>query len=593
MTMGVAMLQQSVLRICHFIKNPLRSVSSGDVSRLTAVCVAITATCSLVNSTLARAEFNVAGDEITIFADDTFKPAPRDLGSTSVITPTETYPNSAINTDSASIVNDDLWQRIKNGYAMPDSSSALISRHENWYSSRPDYMRRMVERSQKYLFHIVEEVEKRGMPTEIALLPMIESAYNPNAYSRSSASGIWQFIPSTGKNFGLKQNWWVDNRRNVTAATDAALTYLQKLHAMFGAWDLALAAYNAGEGTVGRAIERNRRLGLPTDYESLNLPPETRNYVPKLQAIKNLMTNPNNYGLEIQSIANSAYFTGVKAPAQIDAHLAAKLAEISYEEFIALNPSYNRPVITKNGDQHELLLPISAVQTYKDNLAAYDKPLVSWQTYHAKRGERMDNIAKKFGIQVAQLRNVNDLPAQKKIKKSSTILVPNGHQTNFKPSDAKDASPIEAVNDVNTISNTNTEIDVASAENNHNDIEPAAQGSVTYKVKRGDRMQSIAKRYGVSVKQIMASNSLKSNRVKVGQLLTIETTVAKKSTSTVSNNDNTTDKKKTYIVKRGDTLHTIAQKFDVGVIDIRRWNKKIHTHIRPGHRLTIMQSRSF
>jgi membrane-bound lytic murein transglycosylase D len=591
--MGVAMLQQSVLRICHFIKYPLRFVSSRHTSQLTTTCVAIISACALMSSTLVHAEFNVAGDEITIFADDTFKPAPRDLGSTSTIAPAETYPDSAISTDSTSIVNDDLWQRIKNGYAMPDSNSALISRHENWYSSRPDYIKRMVERSQRYLFHIVEEVEKRGMPTEIALLPMIESAYNPNAYSRSSASGIWQFIPSTGKNFGLKQNWWVDNRRNVTAATDAALTYLQKLHAMFGAWDLALAAYNAGEGTVGRAIERNRRLGLPTDYESLNLPPETKNYVPKLQAIKNLMTNPNNYGLEIQSIANSAYFTSVKAPAQIDAHLAAKLAEISYDEFIALNPSYNRPVITKSSDSHELLLPISAVQTYKNNLSTYDRPLVSWQTYHAKRGERMDNIAKKFGIQVAQLRDVNGLPAQKKLKKSSTILVPNGNQTNFKSTEAKDASSIEAVNDVNTTNNTNTEIDVASAENNNNEIEPAAQGSVTYKVKRGDHMQSIAKRYGVSVKQIMASNSLKSNRVKVGQLLTIETTATKKSTSTVSSNDSATTKKKTYIVKRGDTLSTIAQKFDVGVIDLQRWNKKIHTHIRPGHKLTIMQTRSF
>ncbi|HSI38713.1 MAG TPA: LysM peptidoglycan-binding domain-containing protein [Methylotenera sp.] len=559
------------------------------------MCVAIISTCTLVNSTLAHAEFNVAGDEIIIFADDTFKPAPRALGNTDINSPTESSPNNGISqTDTINIVNDDLWQRIKNGYAMPDSNSALISRHENWYSSRPDYMRRMVERSQRYLFHIVEEVEKRGMPTEIALLPMIESAYNPNAYSRSSASGIWQFIPSTGKNFGLKQNWWVDNRRNVTAATDAALTYLQKLHAMFGAWDLALAAYNAGEGTVGRAIERNRRLGLPTDYESLNLPPETRNYVPKLQAIKNLMTNPNNYGLEIQSIANTAYFTSVKAPAQIDAHLAAKLAEISYDEFIALNPSYNRPVITKSGDSHDLLLPISAAQTYKDNLAAYDKPLVSWQTYHAKRGERMDNIAKKFGIQVAQLRDVNGLSSQKKIGKSSTILVPNGNQTNFKSTETKDSSSsIEAVNDDSTTNNVNSELDVASAENNNNEIDPAAQGSVTYKVKRGDRMQAIAKRYGVSVKQIMASNSLKNNRVKAGQLLTIETTTAKKSTSTVSSNDNATTKKKTYIVKRGDTLSTIAQKFDVGVIDIKRWNKKVHTHIRPGHKLTIMQTRSF
>ncbi|HSH54599.1 MAG TPA: LysM peptidoglycan-binding domain-containing protein [Methylotenera sp.] len=585
------MFRLSVLRICHFIKNPYRLISIVHSKQLTAMCVAIISTSTLVNSTLVHAEFNVAGDEIIIFADDTFKPAPRALGNTDInSTGISNLTDSSLNNDSQAdtinIVNDDLWQRIKNGYAMPDSNSALISRHENWYSSRPEYMRRMVERSQRYLFHIVEEVEKRGMPTEIALLPMIESAYNPNAYSRSAASGIWQFIPSTGKNFGLKQNWWVDNRRNVTAATDAALTYLQKLHAMFGAWDLALAAYNAGEGTVGRAIQRNRRLGLPTNYESLNLPPETRNYVPKLQAIKNLMTNPNNYGLEIQSIANAAYFTSVKAPAQIDAHLAAKLAEISYDEFIALNPSYNRPVITKSGDQHELLLPISAAQTYKDNLAAYDKPLVSWQTYHAKRGERMDNIAKKFSIQVAQLRDVNGLSSQKKIGKSSTILVPNGNQTNFKTTELSDSSP-----SVESTGKVNSELDVASAENNNNEIEPATQGSVTYKVKRGDHMQAIAKRYGVSVKQIMASNSLKSNRVKAGQLLTIETTAAKKSTSTVSSNDSTTTKKKTYIVKRGDTLSTIAQKFDVGVLDIKRWNKKINTHIRPGHKLTIIQSR--
>ena len=233
---------------------------------------------------------------------------------------------------------------------MPNSKSSLVSRHEDYYTSNPDYVRRMVERSQKYLFHIVEEVEKRGMPTEIALLPMIESAYNPQAYSSGRASGIWQFIPSTGKHFGLKQNWWVDNRRNITIATDAALDYLQKLHGMFGSWDLALAAYNAGEGTVGRAIESNRKLGLATNYESLNLSVETKNYVPKLQAIKNLMTNPGKYGLKIQTIANTAYFTKVSAPAQIDARLAAKLAEISDAEFLALNPSYNRPVIASSGE---------------------------------------------------------------------------------------------------------------------------------------------------------------------------------------------------------------------------------------------------
>lgn len=554
-------------------------------------------------SNSALAEFNVAGDEIVIYADDSIKPATRDLGAIEFNTkdlqnnqgqnplvPPESYlAVEPVLAESANVDNEDLWQRIKDGYAIPNSESTLTAKHENWYSSRPDYVKRMLERSEKYLFHIVEEVEKRGMPTEIALLPMIESAYNPQAYSRSRASGIWQFIPSTGKNYGLKQNWWVDNRRNVTAATNAALNYLQKLHGMFGAWDLALAAYNAGEGTVGRAIERNRRLGLPTDYESLNLPPETRNYVPKLQAIKNLITNPNNYGLQIQTIANTAYFSSVSAPAQIDSHLAANLAEISKEEFLALNPSYNRPVITKDSDRHEILLPVSAVQTFKDNLAAYDKPLVSWQTYHAKRGERMDKIANKFGIEVAQLRNINDLPAQKKLKRSSTILVPNGQQARF-PVEAKTAlTPIVASIPATSLDTTN-EIDTELLVKN--DISEDTSTSITHKVKKGDRLQSIAKHYGVTVKQIMAANAMKNNQVKVGQLLAIEN--ANKRTYTAANEDSSSSgKKRTYIVKRGDTLHTIAQKFDVGVMDIRRWNKKIHTRIRPGHRLTILNTRNF
>lgn len=534
------MLHLLPLRDCHLIRN----ISNISLSLLSSILLpGIIAIAMLTNSS-AYAESNVAGEEITIYADDTFKPAPRDLGSKDLTNEnlgatkssrgrlpdsfdTQLHNDASDQQDVIQIGSDDLWQRIKDGYGMPDSTSPLVANHEEWYRSRPDYIRRMVERSQKYLFHIVEEVEKRGMPTEIALLPMIESAYNPQAYSSGRASGIWQFIPSTGKNFGLKQNWWVDNRRNVTFATDAALTYLQKLHTMFGAWDLALAAYNAGEGTVGRAIERNKKLGLPTDYESLNLPPETKNYVPKLQAIKNLMTNPGDYGLKIQTIANTPYFAKVSAPAQIDAHLAAKLAEISDNEFLALNPSYNRPVITSSGDKHELLLPILSAQTFRSNLATYDKPLVSWQTYFAKRGERLQSIASKFGIQLAQLRNVNNLPAQNKIKNSATILVPNGNAADFNATKATiatvdAASPSEPNNNF-TVKQDSDNIDLSGAENNKAETEPAKQHSITHKVKKGENMQSIAKHYGVSVKQIMASSSLKSNRVKAGQLLTIST----------------------------------------------------------------------
>lgn len=667
MIKSVFMGFQLFWRICHYTKNTQRNTSAqpSGIKLSAALASAFVAAISVTTSAFAESNFNsnVAGDEIIIYSDESFKPAVRDLGAidnrttgdtsakdaakrtvgtttgNSNTAPTYAAPSYAISTtpgtgngeavaakpqrggrlgdsldvslDSSrqtpdvaapvviDIHSDDLWQRIKNGYAMPESTSNLTATHEQWYSSRPDYVKRMVERSQKYLFHVVEEVEKRGMPTEIALLPMIESAYNPKAYSTSRASGIWQFVPSTGKYFGLKQNWWVDNRRNITVATDAALTYLQKLHAMFGAWDLALAAYNAGEGTVARAIERNRRLGLPTDYESLNLPPETKNYVPKLQAVKNLMTNPANYGLNIQTIANTPYFAKVTAPAQIDAHLAAKLAEISDEEFLALNPSFNRPVITTDNKNLELLLPILSAQTFRTNLANYNKPLVSWKTYLAKRGERIEQIASKFGIHVSKLRDVNDLSAQNKMKKSAPILVPNGNRNDFVPSKsnmvadtASADEPFSLIDSTQGSSNIDLSIPVNIAGNaeNSNENEPTKQHSVTHTVKKGEAIHGIAKRYGVTVKQIMAANSLKSSRVKVGQVLKISDDNSKKSASTESKSSKNTKKKQTYIVKRGDTLHSIADKFDVSVDDLKRWNKKYGSHIQPGNKLTITQS---
>jgi membrane-bound lytic murein transglycosylase D len=566
---------------CHFNHNLQRNISR-TLIKLSSKLIwsALMAASIAIPSLSAHADTNVMGEEIIIYSDDGYKPAPRDLGvidkSTNEKTTsdksssdktttkklggnrlgdsfdTELHTNDTDTQEPTAVNNDDLWQRIRNGYAIPDSTSSLVARHEEWYSTRPDYIKRMVERSQKYLFHIVEEVEKRGMPTEIALLPMIESAYNPQANSTSSASGIWQFVPATGKHFGLKQNWWVDNRRNVTFATDAALTYLQKLYTMFGAWDLALAAYNAGEGTVGRAIERNRKLGLPTDYESLDLPAETKNYVPKLQAIKNLMTHPENYGLKIQTIANTPYFAKVTAPAQIDAHLAAKLAEISDDEFLALNPSNKRPVITSNGEKHELLLPILSAQTFRNNLAGYDKPLVSWRTYFAKRGERMESIASKFGMQLSQLRIVNNLPSQNKIKNSSTILVPNGNKTDFstakpitKTNDAEVAPALENNDEINAkqgsanidINNTETPV-----ENNADKIEPVKQVSVTHKVKKGENLQAIANRYGISVKQIMAANSLKNYKLKVGQTIKIGSETVSEKPSKKSSNGKSNDK---------------------------------------------------
>jgi membrane-bound lytic murein transglycosylase D len=396
----------------------------------------------------------------------------------------------------------DLWDRIRQGYALTPLQSPLTTKHEDWYAARPDYMQRMISRSERYLHYIVEEVEKRNMPTEIALLPMIESGFNPLALSRSRASGIWQFMPVTGKYFGLEQNWWADHRRDVTAATDAALDYLQKLHLMFGNWDLALAAYNAGEGTVRRAIESNRKKGLSTDYQSLQLSEETRNYVPKLQAMKNLISEPEKYGLSINSIPDQPYFTKVMAPEKIDASLAASLAEIPYDEFAALNPEYNRPVLVRQGQHaHEILLPISSADIFLSNLANYDQPLVSWQTYQAKRGEQLEKIASKFGISTTELRQVNDLTERKTLASNRLILVPG-----FSPS-TQDADDIKQ-----------NKYEILNA---HFDTELKSKESIRHEVAPNETLYAIALRYGVTVQQIMASNQLKSSRLKVGQVLVI------------------------------------------------------------------------
>jgi membrane-bound lytic murein transglycosylase D len=316
-----------------------------------------------------------------------------------------------------------LWGRIGKGFAMAPMENELVRDWENWYSSRPDYVARMIDRSSRFLFHIVEEVERRGMPMEIALLPMIESAYNPVAYSRSHASGIWQFIPSTGKDFGLRQNWWYDGRRDVLAATNAALDYLQKLYGMFGDWNLALASYNWGEGAVGRAMERNRVKGLPTDYESLTVPGETRNYLPKLIAVKNIISNPARYGLTIADVPNESYFETVRVKHHIDMKVAAKLADMPLTDFKFLNPGHNKPVI-KAGEAERIVLPKDKVATFLTNLEKYEHPLASWQAVTFRKGDKAEKVAAQHGMTLAELKEVNGLANQRKLVVGQPLLVP-------------------------------------------------------------------------------------------------------------------------------------------------------------------------
>lgn len=397
-----------------------------------------------------------------------------------------------LNTDG-NLSRNDLWQRIRDGFAMSDLDSPLIARHEQWYADRQGYITRMTERSQRYLYFIVEEVEKRGMPTEIALLPMIESAFNPGAYSVSHASGIWQFIPSTGKNFGLQQNWWYDERRDIVSATKGALDYLQKLHDIFDDWELALAAYNWGEGAVQRAQERNRKRGLPTDYASLKVPDETRNYIPKLLAVKNIISDPGKFGLTLQPIPNKPYFAAVSTGGHIDAKLAAQLAGISMDEFKALNPAHNRPVILQE-DNDVLLLPVDRVNTFRANLESYNDPLVSWQSYQSKKGERLDKLAPRFGLSVAKLKSINGLPARAKVSNGQALLVPlNGEEAD---------EEFEAFN---------THLSPSSK---------LPQRALTHIVRKGETLSSLSRRYRVSVVKLKNWNG-GIRQIKPGQRITI------------------------------------------------------------------------
>ena len=328
--------------------------------------------------------------------------------------------------DDVPMPDPDLWQRIRKGFAMEPLDTPLVGEHEAWYSGRPEYIKRFVDRGSLYLHYIVEQVEKRNMPMEVALLPVIESAFNPKAHSRAKASGIWQFIPSTGKNYGLAQDWWKDNRRDIVAATDAALNYLERLHKMFGNWELALAAYNAGEGNVARAIAYNQKRGLPTDYLGIapRLRPETRNYVPKLIAVKNIVLSPAAYGIELESVPDEPYFTEVQGPKKIDVKVAAKLAGMSEDEFVALNPSHNQAVATGTGT---LIVPVDKADDFKANLERYDQPLVSWTTYQARRGEALDAIARHHHTTVALLQAANGeikLDKKARLKVAGPVMVP-------------------------------------------------------------------------------------------------------------------------------------------------------------------------
>lgn len=397
---------------------------------------------------------------------------------------------------------DDIWDRIRRGFAMPDLEGDLVKDRTQWYSSRPDGLFHMAERSRKYLFYVVEELERRGMPTELALLPYVESAFNPQAVSSAKAAGMWQFMPATGKDFDLKQNLFRDDRRDVLASTRAALDYLQMLYGMFNDWHLALAAYNWGQGSVKKAIERNQKKGLPTGYEDLTMPMETRLYVPKLQAVKNIVANPAAYNARLPLIENHPFFDTVALERDIDVALAARLAEVDENDFRLLNPSSRGTVIFSAGTPN-ILLPWNNAVTFKRNLQFHIGPLATLTAWAVPSSMRTADIARRFDMPESDLRSLNKIPPGMLVKAGSTLLVPRmGH----------------------------TQADVSEHVADHAQLALQAEMVLrrsTVTAKKGETVQSLAKRVRHDAADLAKWNKLSaSTALKAGQALVVFTEVS-------------------------------------------------------------------
>ncbi|MBT4183615.1 MAG: transglycosylase SLT domain-containing protein [Nitrosomonadales bacterium] len=389
---------------------------------------------------------------------------------------------------------ENIWNIVNKGYRIPDPkkkwAKKVVKKYERWYSEHPVYTYRMFERAKRYIYYVVHEVKKRNMPIEIALLPIIESAYNPIARSNAKAVGLWQFIPSTGKNYGLKQNWWKDERSNVILSTNASLNYLEKLYKQFGTWELALAAYNAGEGKVSREIKKNKRRKRATDYYTISLPRETDEYVSKLIAMKHIIQNPSKYNVEVLEIPNEPYFGEVTITEQMDIDLILKLADISSEEFELLNAHHKRPLIPKESQPTTILLPQYKINTYSKNLAEHDGPLSNWILYKPKRRESIMRVAKKFDVNLSTFKRINNLNGRVTFRRNSTVLIP-------KSNELKSKYTLKGTGDFNYTS------------------------VGTHHVSKGDTLGGIARKYKVSIEDLKEFNELDSHIIIIGTTIDI------------------------------------------------------------------------
>ncbi len=447
----------------------------------------------------------------------------------------------------------DLWERMRRGFVLPVPDNARVRRELKWYLRHPEHLQEVEARARPYLYFILEEIERRDMPREIALLPAVESAFQPFAYSPGRASGIWQFIPSTGRMFELKQTWWYDGRRDIVASTRAALDYLQQLNRRFdGNWELALAAYNSGGGTVSRALRKNRSQGRPTNYWALDLPRETEAYVPRLLALARLVAAPESFGIALQEMPNRPYFTGVDIGAQLDLSLASELAGVSVDELYRLNPGFKRWATDPDGP-HRLYLPIDQAPRFERKLAsvAPDERL-RWRRYRIRVGDTLGEIAQNQGVSLEMLKQANQLRSNR-IVAGKHLLIPSPQQPAGR---------------------------LAKAAGSSSGKQPATR----YRVQGGDSLWRIARRHDLDHKQLARWNRIDEDELlHPGQVLTLRPPAGKGA----SPNPEAALSSVHYRVRRGDSLSTIAYRFKVSVADLRRWNGLPDNLLMPGQRLVL------
>ena len=515
-------------------------------------------TCLLSACGLSNVKSDADLSAIDEFSSEIDRLESEEIVATQSKTPKESKKSVAQPTKNSISDEKSVWERMRKGYQLPIIFNQRVNKEIKRYAKHQKYMDRVIERAEPYLFYIVEELEKRNMPLEIALLPIVESAFDPFARSHVNAAGIWQIMPRTGKSLGLKQNWWYDGRRDITESSRAAMDYLEQLNKRFGGdWLLALAAYNSGGGNVSKAIKKNKRLHRELDFWSLDLPKETKDYVPRLVALTLIISSPSTYNITLKEVENKPYLAKVDVKSQIDLAQAAELAEISMDDLYQLNPGLNQWATDPTGPHH-LLLPTTQKHLFEEKLSKLpENKRITWNRYKIKKGDSLSNLAKTHQLSVGAIKELNGLSSTK-ITIGQTILLPKASQAGSHYS--KSVSQRLARSRLNNTKKRGSK--------------------TTYTVKAGDSLWAISRRYGVSTKQIAKWNSSVSKKaIRPGQKLTLW------SSKKITQEDR---KKVSYKVKKGDTLSRIAARFNVAIKDIKSWNSDAsRKYLQPGQALTL------